>query len=387
MKANVTWSTDENAETSGRVCAKKAVLDLIQTKLCILYSSVKYDTDKLLNGAKSVLGTAPIIGATSCDGICVPDGYITSKEGFAGMMCIGDADTNVSTAISEKLSSTRETGMNVAKRAMEKIGATSAPSFFMMIATPGDEEEYLKGIQDVVGNVPVFGGSAADDDLSGKWRIYTEEGIVTNGVCVAFFYTNKKIKNIIDGRYHETINSGIITKTTGKREIDEIDGIQAMKKYAEWTNRKVKDIKGIKMYKESVLKPLAVKTIDGSLLAIRQPMNGNTDYSINVGNDVYVNTAIIQAQTSCEEIVNAPKLIVRKLNKKANENRAFYIITHCAGRKMAIEGKISELAREVKKETEETPFIMPFTYGEYGSQDHSQNVCGGLMVSATSFLA
>ena len=115
MKANVSWSVDEDEKVAGRVCAKKAVIDLVQTKLCILYSSEKYNTEKLLNGAKTVLGTAPIIGATSSDGICVPDGYITSQNGFAGMMCIGDNDTAVGTAISEKVSSARETGRIVAK--------------------------------------------------------------------------------------------------------------------------------------------------------------------------------------------------------------------------------------------------------------------------------
>ena len=385
MKANVSWSVDENEEVAGRVCAKKAVIDLIQTKLCILYSSEKYNTEKLLNGAKTVLGTAPIIGATSSDGICVPDGYITSQNGFAGMMCIGDNDTAVGTAISEKVSSARETGRIVAKEAMKKVGTEYAPSFFMMIATPGEEEEYLKGIQDIIGNVPVFGGTASDDEMTGKWKIYNEDKIVSDGVCVAFFYTNKRISNILESRYHETINSGVITKVTGKREIDEIEGIQALKQYAEWTNKKVKDVKGGKILKESILKPLAVKTLDGSLLIIREPMNGNTDYSINMSNDVCVNTTIIQAQISKEELIASPKLIARELNEVFKKDKAFYIIEHSALRKQEVEGNINELARMLKEELGDTPFIMPFTFGEYGSKNHSQNLCGSLMISMTAF--
>ena len=41
MKTNVAWSTDENAFLAGKACAKKAVLDLIQTKValaCISFS-------------------------------------------------------------------------------------------------------------------------------------------------------------------------------------------------------------------------------------------------------------------------------------------------------------------------------------------------------------
>ena len=217
MKANVAWSTDENAYLAGKACAKKAVLDLIQTKVAFIFSSVKYDQKNLLDGAKEVLGSAPIIGCTSNGGILVPDGYITSNNGFAGILAIGDPDTAVGVAGSAKMLTARETGRKVAIDAMNKVGTTFSPSYFFMIANPGEEEEYAKGIQDVIGDVPMFGGSSADDDLTGKWKIYTNDGIFSEGVAVAFFYTNKKIMNEYTGKYHETVNSGVITKIEGKR--------------------------------------------------------------------------------------------------------------------------------------------------------------------------
>lgn len=385
MKVNVTWTTEENAENAGKTCAKKAVLDLIETKIAIIYSSVKYDTDEMLKGAKSILGTAPIIGATSCGGIIVPDGYITSQNGFAGIMAIGDQETKVATAISERGLNARQTGKKVAIEAMKKVGTDFPPAYFMMVATPGDEEEYLKGIQDVIGEIPCFGGTAADDDLSGEWRIYTEDAIISNGVAVAFFYTNKKMNNILDGKYHETINSGVITKVTGKRELDEIDGIQALKKYCEWTNKKVKDVRGDKLLTQSVLKPLGIKTHNGETILIRHPMNGNTDYSINVGNDIAVNTAVIEMQVSKDELIKAPKYIMRDIKEKEERKPIAYFMIHCGGRKMAIEGRIKELADNIKNESENVPFLVPFTYGEFGRGEHTSNLCGGLMISATAF--
>ena len=173
MKANVAWSTDENAFLAGKACAKKAVLDLIQTKVAFIFSSVKYDAQKLIDGAKEELGTAPIIGCTSSGGILVPNGYITSENGFAGIMAIGDPDTAVGVAGLPKMLTARETGRQVAIDAMNKVGTTFPPAYFFMIANPGEEEEYAKGIQDVIGDVPMFGGSCADDDLTGKWKIFT----------------------------------------------------------------------------------------------------------------------------------------------------------------------------------------------------------------------
>ena len=385
MKANVAWSTDENAYLAGKACAKKAVLDLIQTKVAFIFSSVKYDQKALIDGAKEVLGSAPIIGCTSNGGILVPDGYITSNNGFAGILAIGDPDTAVGVAGSAKMLTARETGRKVAIDAMNKVGTTFSPSYFFMIANPGEEEEYAKGIQDVIGDVPMFGGSSADDDLTGKWKIFTNEGIFSEGVAVAFFYTNKKIMNEYTGKYHETVNSGVITKIEGRRTLKEIDGIPAMKKYAEWTGFKTRELMGDKILTASILKPMGVKTPTGNVTLIRHPMAGNADYSINLGNDLSVNTAVIQMQASLDELIEAPKLTLRKLKSKLPSEPAAYLFIHCGGRKIAIGDRINEVAKLVKEEAGDVPYIMPFTFGEYGRAEHEANNMGGLMLSETAF--
>lgn len=394
MKANVAWSINEDAREAGKACAKKAVLDLVQTKIAFLFSSERYNTEDLLKGAKEALGTAPIIGGTSKSGIIVPDGFITSKKGFAGMMAIGDEDTSVGTAISKKEGSARETGRKVAKIARDKINKNESPAYFFMIATPGEEEEYLKGIQDEIGDVPCFGGSASDDENNENYRIYTEDGITNNGVAVAFFYTNKFIKNITNGRYHETIHSGVITKTNGNKTIEKINDIDALKLYAEWTGEKTRNLKSEKLKQNSILKPLGVKQNDNYYI-IKEPINGNADYSINVSNNIYVNEAIVQMQISKEEIANSNGLMIRELNKEISETdnekkaKAYLIMTN-ANRIEILQdldnnNYIKELVEKLKKETNNSPFIMMLSSGEYGRFKHSQNFCSNLMISSTAF--
>ena len=50
----------------------------------------------------------------------------------------------------------------------------------------------------------------------------------------------------------------------------------------------------------SVTEPLGVKDRLGSLIAIRHPMIGNEDLSLNVGNNLAINTAAIQMQASVD---------------------------------------------------------------------------------------
>lgn len=385
LKSNVAWSTDEDSYTQGKEAAKNVVVDLIQTKVAFLYTSVDCDVNKVLEGAKSELGTAPIIGCTSSAGIIVPDGFISSEHGFTGILALGDPDTEVGVASSERGRNPRETGRKVAIEAMKMAGRTDSPAYFYMVASPAEEEFYIKGIEDVIGRVPVFGGSAADNTVEGKWSIYTNDKVFANGVAVAFFYTDKEMKNVYTGEYHETTNSGVITKIEGNRTLVEIDGTPAIKKYASWTGKKLKDLEGNNLLVATITEPLGVKDRLGDLIAIRHPMYGNEDGSMNIGANLAVNTAVIQMEASVDELVNSTGKTMKELNKEMNSEVGAYLLVHCGGRRLGIGDRIGEVEEQIKKQANGVPFITIFTFGEYGVKDHGANTTGGLMLSFTAF--
>ena len=385
LKSNVSWSTNENSYKQGEKAAKKAVVDLVQTKVAFLYTSVDCDVKEVLEGAKSELGTAPIVGCTSSAGIITPDGFISSDHGFTGILALGDPELEVGVAGSAKMKTARETGRKVAMEAMQKAGKDVAPAYFYMVASPGEEEDYLKGIEDVIGRVPVFGGSSADNTVEGKWSIYTNDSVFADGVAVAFFYTDKKMANVFTGEYHETTNAGVITKVKDKRTLVEIDGVPAIKKYAEWTGAKAKDLDGNNLLVTTILKPLGVKDRLGDLVAIRHPMFGNKDNSMNIGANLAENTAIIQMEASVDELIDSTGKTLKEVNKEMSNEAGAYLLIHCGGRRLGIGDRVDEVAKQLKKEAKGVPFIAVFTFGEYGVKDHGSNTTGGLMLSFTGF--
>ena len=385
LKSNVGWSTEADSYKQGKESAAKAVVDLVQTKVAFLYTSVNCDVKKVLEGGKEELGTAPIIGCTSSAGIIVPDGFISSENGYTGILGLGDPELVVGVAGSAKKKSARETGKMVAIEAMKNAGTDKVPSYFYMVASPGEEEDYIKGIEDVIGRVPVFGGSAADDTVEGKWSIFTNDTIFTDGVAVAFFYTDKPMANVYTGEYHETTNSGIITKVEGKRTLVEIDGKPAIKKYAEWTGKKLKDLEANNLLVSTITAPLGVKDRLGDLIAIRHPMYGNEDGSMNIGANLAVNTAVIQMEASVDELIDSTGKTMKEMNKELNGEAGAYLLVHCGGRRLGIGDRIDEVAKQLKKEAKGVPFIAVFTFGEYGVKDHGANTTGGLMLSFTAF--
>ena len=391
LKSGVGYSINEDNLVMGMETAKSALKEISNAKIGFLYTSEKNNIKEIIQGIRKVTNM-PIIGSTSNEAIIVEDGIITSENGFAGMMAMEDKNLTIGVAAHEAGKDSRAIGRRVAIEAVENAKTTRAPAYFYMVASPKEEEEYLMGIQDVIGRVPMFGGSAADDKVEGKWKIICNDKICTDGVAVAFFYTDNEIITSFNGNYRETNNIGIITEVKNNRTLVSIDGISALRKYASWINKSPSSLIGTKLLEASASKPLGVKDPLGNLTIIRHPMIGNdmgtkttTDDTITLGNKVVPKTAIIHLEDTADELIDASVNTLRDLKRQLYTTPAAYILIHSGNRKKVIGDRLEEVHKLLVKETKGVPFIMPFTFGEYGYDSHSANICGGLMLSFTVF--
>lgn len=383
LKSNVGWSIAKDSKTAGKEAAQKAMENLTQTKVALLYTSADNNVEEVLEGAKEALGSIPVVGCTSSGGIIVPDGYITSENGFVGVMALSDSAMSVGVAGSALDKDARETGRKIAQAAMKNAGKTCAPAYFYMSASPKEEEDYLKGIEDIIGRVPMFGGSAADNTVEGKWSLYADDVMFSDGCVVAFFYTDKPMSNVYTGAYRETNDVGIITKVEGKRKLMEINRIPALEQYSKWTGKKIEDLMGGNLLVQTILSPLGVKDRLGDLVAIRHPMAGNDDLSMNIGNHLAEKTAIVRMEATVDELIQSTTNTMKEVKEDLPNGVGAYLLVHCGGRKLGIGDRIDEVAKRLKDEAGDTPFMTIFTFGEYGSNNNDRNTCGGLMLSFT----
>ena len=384
LNSKVGYSKNKDAYEAGKETATKAI-EGISAKVGLLFNSVGYDQKKLMEGIKSVAKDVDVIGCTSSAGIITPDGYMIDEDGTAGMLTLGGDDLTVACYGMAKGKSARETGREVAKKALEKAGLDYAPDYFFMSASPAEEEEYIKGIQDVIGRVPCFGGSAADNTVEGKWSIFYNDTIFNDGVVAAFFYTANDIATVYTGAYNETKDMGIITKLNDTRVLAEIDGEPALDKYKNWRGLDDEAVTGGNLLVTTITSPLGVKDRLGNLTAIRHPMNGNDDKSMNIGANLAVGTTVIRMEATVDELINSTGKTLKELKKKC-PNAAGYLLIHCGGRRLGIGDRMNEVYEQLKKEAGDVPFLVAFTFGEYGYTDDDQtNTTGGLMLSFTAF--
>lgn len=385
LTSSVGYSIKISGYESGIESAKKALEKVKHPTIAFLYTSVAYQQRDVIDGVKSVLGNVPIIGCNSDGAIIIPEGVINPETGFSGVMLIEDPNMKIGLAISSHCGNARQLGHTLALEAMENAGMGSAPDYIYMIASTPYEEEYLKGIEDVVGKVPLFGGGIADYANLGSNSLFTHASIVECGVAVAFIYTEKKIITEYTGSYIETDKSGIVTKLDGPRTLVEIDGVPSLKKYAEWIGAKTDDLMGRNLALKSVLNPLGIKDFAGEFVAIRQPVFGNSDCSMNISQDLSLNTAVICMEATTDRLINSTRTVLEQTQKRLEYKAGAYLLIHSGSRKRKVEASLDEIYHHLKEAADGVPFMTIFTLGEYGSGDHSANACGELMLSFTGF--
>ena len=391
LKTKVGYSTLKDSYAKGKEAAKNANVGM-RPKLGMMYCSCNDDVEEVVSGAISSMKGAPVIGCTSSGMIMTNDGIIESEDGFAGLMSFDDKNMNIGVAAHKAGKNAREIGRKVARAAVENAGENYSPNYFYMVASPKEEEDYLMGIQDVIGRVPMFGGSAADDTVEGNWKIFCNDQVFQDGVAVAFFYTDNDIVTSYTGAYRDTENYGLITEVKNDRTLVKIDGVSALKKYADWIGKKPSELKGQNLLVASITKPLGVKDPLGNLTVVRHPMFGDdmgtkttTDDVINLGNKVVEKTAIVQLEATVDELIKSTKTTLKDVKSQLSTEPAGYFLVHCGGRKLGIGDRIDEVYKNLVEEAHGVPFIVVFTFGEYGYDEHSANICGGLMLSFTAF--
>ncbi|MCL2069745.1 MAG: FIST C-terminal domain-containing protein [Treponema sp.] len=385
MKGNTGSSVAADPKAAGKEAAEKAKNGLSDIKVAFAYSSVAYNQAEMLKGIAESLPGVPVLGNTSFTGVITPEGFITGDNGFVGILALGGGDLTVGVSGKAKAGDARATGREAAKEAMKSAGKDCAPAYFYMAASPGEEEFYLKGINDVIGRVPFFGGSAADNTIAGEWKLFANSQVFADGVTLAFFYADKPMTNLFTGAYRETGDVGIITKVKDNRTLVEIDGVPAVKKFAEWAKVEPDSLKGMNLLVYTITSPLGVKDRLGDLIAIRHPMNGNDDYSMAVGANLTEKTAVIRMECSVDDLISTGAKTIDELKAKMKGSPAAFHLVHCGGRRAGMGERIDELVSGVKKAAGDIPFIVEFTFGEYGYEDDGNNTTGGLMLSYTGF--
>jgi len=393
---------------------KAAVAEAVQAALvpfkeetpeyAVLFSTVGYDSEILVKEVRALLPNTKLQGGTSMYSVFNKDGYYVGEVGSLTIMLIsspkidfgvGAADIDAIDSAEEAGSPAELAGKQAILAALADAGRTveEPPKLVYMIGSFNNEEGLLAGIEGVLGKeIPVVGGSAFDDDATGKWRQFYNDDIYVNGVILTAFYTDFAVGWAYQSGYDKTSYRGTITKAEG-RTIYEIDNGPALDVYNDWTGGLVDEIVGdshedsVVEIEQTALNPIA-KILGGK--------HGETHYltmhpyfwdlkgrSITLGVNVAAGDEITLVHGTWETNLNhaqtTPAQALASKNIKKGE-AYFGINSYCLGKMLTIpeeeRPKIPLLANQALGGI---PFIGANTGGEQGLLEGVGSEHGGLV--------
>jgi len=361
----------------------------------VLFTTVGYDAEKVLKEVRRLLPTTKIHGGTSMFGVYTREGYHLGEKGSLAIMLVSSPKIvfGVGGAEVGELSA-KEAGKQAILAAMKDAGREGeTPELVYIMGSFNNEEGLLAGIEEVLGKeIPVVGGSAFDDDASGKWRQFADDDIYVNGVVLTAFYTDLKIGWAYEAGYQKTQYRGIITKAK-ERTIYEIDNRPALDVYDEWTGGLVSEVSAgsdedtIVEIEKTALYPFA-KIMSGKHREIHYvPMHpylwNMEDGSITLGVNVHpgeeVTVMLGTWERNLHHCQTTPNNALLSKNIKRGEGY-FAIYSYCLGKMLTIpEEERSKIPLMVNSALGDMPWIGANTGGEQGLLEGVGNEHAGLV--------
>ncbi len=207
--------------------------DLYQANiaLVIFYCSPVYDLTALAAALRDKFADIPVIGCTTA-GEIGPQGY--QNDGIVAVSIAAD-DFQVHTVRCQMIKETKHLPENLANKLSEKAPRASKAQFgfLLMDGLSQHEESFLQVLQQHMGGIPLFGGSAADGENFQQTWIYHEGEFHQQCALLTFIETSQPFKVFKTEHFHSTDKTFKVTKADyHQRCVYEINGKPAATEYA-----------------------------------------------------------------------------------------------------------------------------------------------------------
>jgi len=375
VKTAVSWSTAADVEKAVAEAIEKALGELAtQPSLAILFSTVDYDPGKVIQTARKTLGQVPIWGGTSFTGVLTPGGFIGGEKGSLGVMLLSGLEAGVGTA--DASADPKKAAEEAYSKAVEAI--KGQPQAILMMASPGIEERIIEVLAEAAPGVPIVGGSAGDNTIEGHWKVFGYDEALSTAVTLAAISAPGKVGVAFAGGYAPTDKVAKVTKAEG-RTVYELDGRLALEVYREWTGKGQEEVAGMNLLGASLLAPFGIE--EAGFYRIVHLATGNDDGSIGAFAEVAEGTEVRLMETSVDKLIQDAGDVAKEAAKGISKVDAL-VLSHCAGRRVAIGDRIGEVADRLKEALGGAPFIGFFSFGEQGYLPNRVNRHCNLMLSA-----
>ncbi|MFT3768164.1 MAG: FIST N-terminal domain-containing protein [Minicystis sp.] len=384
-------STHPDAESAVEEAWARVIERVPSPSLVLMATTIGYDLDAVRVALRRRVGDTPFMGGTSCGGVMTDKGFYGVDGRGLALFALSDVDGDFGVGTALLGNDPRAAARRAVEAALADAGrAGQLPSAVWMVTTPGGEEAVVQGIADVVGeDMPLVGGSAADNTLEGRWRQITPGGVLEDHVCVAVLFTSADVTASFQSGYDPTAHTGTVTRAEG-RTVYEIDGRPAARVYDRWTGgaiTQVLDQGGGEVLSKTNLCPLGrfLREVRGvPYFVLSHPERATPDGALGLFTDVQVGEQFVCMTGSVDGLVARAGNVARSaltMTGHAPEQARAALMIFCGGCLLTVRERIAEVHANIRRELGGIPFLTMFTFGEQGRIVDVGNRHGNLMIS------
>ncbi|PIQ91314.1 MAG: hypothetical protein COV70_04365 [Parcubacteria group bacterium CG11_big_fil_rev_8_21_14_0_20_39_22] len=368
MKASVGMAYGDDSYTVGVNACQDAIeqLGVKDPDLLIVFSSIKFDQQEILNGVRSVAPDAVLIGSSTAGEINT-SGPVRLNQSVV-VMAIKSPEIKYFTGVGEDIATDpRLAGKIAADKVKEQAG--EALKAFIMIpdVLVGNGADIVRGVLDSLGaHFPVVGGASGDDFRFKQTFQYLNDKVYSGAVVGLGLAGNFKIGI---GVKHGWIPIGVpmkVTKSSGA-VVHEINGAPAVKVYEDYFGEEeAKVLRTETLAKLAITYPLGMRVAGSDELLIRDPLTVDEKGSITCAAEIPEGSEVRLMVGSREEAVKVAKVAAENaLSQLDGSTPKAVIIFNCIARnKLFGEKSGDEISAIQEVIGKDVPLIGFYTYGE-----------------------
>lgn len=361
------------------------------TVLVVAFNT-QFDGDALVTELEARFGCSTI-GGSSCKGALVINGDKTQSQAAISLFAIHDPEghygVGYSSLVEGQIQLCATSALDMALYASGR--GFESPSLIWCILPPGHEEQILEGFQSVVGNnVPIIGGSSADNDVSGQWQQISTLTSANDQIVVLALYPSSGIGFSFSSGYKPT--GKVVTATASQgRLLTQLDDEPAAACYNRLTNGSISDfIESGNVLSITTLHPLG-RIIDSQAeikeFVLSHPDSVADGQALTLFSEIKEGEQLHIMEGSKHSLIQRASRVINNAIDLIPNNRtaAGVLLIYCAGCMLTIEDELHKMLESLQQSLPNLPIMGIYTFGEQGCFLDGKSRHGNLMISAVAF--
>ncbi len=363
-------------------------------QLILVHSSCAYFNEKVIRSLRRLAPAAQIQGGTSCLGVMTEAGFHSRNGLGLGLLGVLDPEGAYGVGISEFTDNVTLSVNAALTEALQNAGRPGElPAAVVLTGCPGEEEKVIRAIEAYFGSdVPIIGGTSADNDMSGRWQQFGNDRVYRRAVSIAVIYPTGSISCAFHSGYEPTSHHGRVTRAHG-RMLQEIDGRPAGRVYREWTEGLIDTVwpGGGSLVPTTSFHPIGrpVDRIGGVFYhRLSYPVALSYDHGLELFTDIHEGDEVVLMTGTPESLITRAGRVAGVAVEAADFGKQKVegaLVLFCTGCMLSVRDGMSQVIAGIREGLGKAPFLGTFTLGEQGCFIGGENRHGNLMVATIVF--